>query len=121
MCFRAHNFSSVARAVLLLKNYIARLLKLNMLSTIARCARGVLAKRPIAARLNPASMFDPFNRAPAIISPTFGVNSRGMANHRHKKVIKLAKGYFGRGNRCYRIAKQRVMKARQYAYRDRKV
>jgi large subunit ribosomal protein L20 len=46
---------------------------------------------------------------------------RGMANHRHKKVIKLAKGYKGRANSCFKVAKLRVMKARQYAYRDRKV
>ena len=49
------------------------------------------------------------------------VVSRGMANHRHKKVIKLAKGYRGRANRVYSIAYHRVQKARQYAYRDRKV
>lgn len=49
------------------------------------------------------------------------VISRSMANHRHKKMIKLAKGYRGRANRCYKIAKLRVMKARQYSYRDRKV
>lgn len=45
---------------------------------------------------------------------------RGMANHRHKKVIKMAKGYRGRTN-CFRIAVQKVEKALQYAYRDRKV
>ena len=49
------------------------------------------------------------------------VAQRGMANHRHKKVIKLAKGYRGRANRVYSIAYHRVQKARQYAYRDRKV
>jgi hypothetical protein len=46
---------------------------------------------------------------------------RTMANARHKKIIKLAKGYRGRANRCFKIALKRVMKARQYAYRDRKV
>jgi large subunit ribosomal protein L20 len=46
---------------------------------------------------------------------------RNMANHRHKKIIKLAKGYRGRGKNCYSIAYRRVLKARQYAYRDRKV
>jgi hypothetical protein len=46
---------------------------------------------------------------------------RGMANKRHKKMIKLAKGYRGRANRCFTVAIQRVTKARQYAYRDRKV
>ncbi|KAJ1422370.1 50S ribosomal protein L20P [Ochromonadaceae sp. CCMP2298] len=44
-----------------------------------------------------------------------------MANHRHKKIIKLAKGYKGRANRCFTVALPRVIKARQYAYRDRKV
>ena len=46
---------------------------------------------------------------------------RGMANHRHKKMLKLAKGYRGRANSCFTIALHRVKKARQYAYRDRKV
>ena len=47
--------------------------------------------------------------------------TRGMANHRHKKIVKLAKGYRGRANRCFTVALHRVAKARQYAYRDRKV
>ncbi len=42
-------------------------------------------------------------------------------HHRRKKVLKAAKGYRGRRKNCYRIAKQAVDKARQYAYRDRKV
>jgi len=47
---------------------------------------------------------------------------RGVTAHaRHRKVIKLAKGYRGRGNSCYRIALERVEKALQYAYRDRRV
>jgi large subunit ribosomal protein L20 len=46
---------------------------------------------------------------------------RGVAAHaRHKKIIKMAKGYRGRSNNCYRIALQRVEKALQYAYRDRR-
>ena len=48
-------------------------------------------------------------------------STRGMAWRRHKKLLKLAKGFRGRSNRCYRIAKQRVMKSMQYSYRDRKV
>ena len=44
-----------------------------------------------------------------------------MANHRHKKMVKLAKGYRGRANRCFTVAKQRVEKAMQYAYKGRKV
>jgi ribosomal protein L20 len=46
---------------------------------------------------------------------------RTMANYRHKKMVKLAKGYRGRANRCFTVAKQRVEKALQYAYRDRRV
>ena len=47
--------------------------------------------------------------------------TRSFANHRHKKVLKLAKGYRGRAKSCFTVAIQRVQKARQYAYRDRKV
>ena len=42
------------------------------------------------------------------------------AHARHTKVLKLAKGYRGRSKNCYRIALQRVEKALQYAYRDRR-
>ena len=42
------------------------------------------------------------------------------ARARHKKVIALATGYRGRRKNVYRIAKQAVMKAGQYAYRDRR-
>ena len=46
---------------------------------------------------------------------------RGVtARARHKKVIALAKGYRGRRKNVYRVAKQAVMKAGQYAYRDRR-
>ncbi len=46
---------------------------------------------------------------------------RGKTTHaRHKKVLALAKGYRGRSKNCYRIALQRVEKALQYAYRDRR-
>lgn len=40
---------------------------------------------------------------------------------RHKKILKMAKGYRGRAKNCFRIAIQKVEKALQYAYRDRKV
>ena len=43
-----------------------------------------------------------------------------VAKARHKKVLKLAKGYYGARSRVYRVAKQAVIKAHQYAYRDRK-
>jgi len=46
---------------------------------------------------------------------------RGTTAHaRHKKILKLAKGYRGRSKNCYRIALERVEKALQYAYRDRR-
>lgn len=46
---------------------------------------------------------------------------RGVtAKARHKKVLDLAKGYRGRRSTVYRIAKEAVMKAGQYAYRDRR-
>lgn len=39
---------------------------------------------------------------------------------RHKKVLKLAKGYFGRKSKSFRIANQAVMKSLIYSYRDRR-
>ena len=46
---------------------------------------------------------------------------RGVtARARHKKVIEQAKGYRGRRKNVYRVAKQAVTKAGQYAYRDRR-
>jgi large subunit ribosomal protein L20 len=46
---------------------------------------------------------------------------RGVtAKARHKKVLKQAKGYYGARSRVYRVAKQAVIKAGQYAYRDRR-
>ncbi|OIO74767.1 MAG: 50S ribosomal protein L20 [Zetaproteobacteria bacterium CG1_02_53_45] len=49
------------------------------------------------------------------------VKSGVQAHARHKNVIKAAKGYRGRRKSCFRVATQAVDKARQYAYRDRKV
>lgn len=47
---------------------------------------------------------------------------RGVTAHaRHSKVLKQAKGYYGRRKNTIRVAKQAVEKAGQYAYRDRKV
>lgn len=46
---------------------------------------------------------------------------RGVTAHaRHKKVLDKAKGYYGARSRVYRVAKQAVIKAGQYAYRDRR-
>ncbi len=39
---------------------------------------------------------------------------------RHKKILKMAKGYRGRASTCYRVAIERVEKGLQYAYRDRR-
>lgn len=46
---------------------------------------------------------------------------RGVqANRRHKKVLARAKGYYGARSRVFRVAVQAVLKAGQYAYRDRR-
>ena len=46
---------------------------------------------------------------------------RGVTAHRrHKKILKQAKGYYGARSRVFRVAKQAVTKAGQYAYRDRR-
>ena len=43
-----------------------------------------------------------------------------MARARHKKILAKAKGYYGRRKNVFRVAKQAVIKAGQYAYRDRR-
>ena len=43
-----------------------------------------------------------------------------VAKARHKKVLDKAKGYYGARSKVYRVAKQAVIKAGQYAYRDRR-
>ena len=46
---------------------------------------------------------------------------RGVTTHaRHKKIMKLAKGYRGRASTCFRVAIEKVEKALSYAYRDRR-
>lgn len=46
---------------------------------------------------------------------------RGVtARARHKKVLKMAKGYFGHKSKLFKVANQQVMKSGNYAYRDRK-
>ena len=45
-----------------------------------------------------------------------GVTTRA----RHKKIIKSAKGFYGRAKNCYRVALEYVERSRQYAYRDRR-
>jgi large subunit ribosomal protein L20 len=44
-----------------------------------------------------------------------------VARKSHKKILKQAKGYYGARSRIFRVAKQAVIKAGQYAYRDRRV
>lgn len=43
-----------------------------------------------------------------------------VARRSHKKILKAAKGYYGARSRVFRVAKQAVIKAGQYAYRDRR-
>lgn len=43
-----------------------------------------------------------------------------VTRRRRKKIIKLAKGYFGSKHRLYKVANQQVMKSLMYAYRDRR-
>ncbi len=46
---------------------------------------------------------------------------RGVTAHaKHKKILKKAKGYYGARRKVFRVAKQAVIKAGQYAYRDRR-
>ena len=46
----------------------------------------------------------------------------GVVSHkRHRKIIKMAKGFKGRRKNCFRVAVQAVEKSLQYAYRDRRV
>ena len=48
------------------------------------------------------------------------VTSGSSSHSRHRKIIKSAKGYFGRRKNTFRAANQAVEKAGQYSYRDRK-
>ncbi len=43
-----------------------------------------------------------------------------IAKARHKKILRQARGYYGARSRTYKVAKQAVIKAGQYAYRDRR-
>jgi len=43
-----------------------------------------------------------------------------VARRRHRKILSRAKGYYGARRKVYRVAKQAVIKAGQYAYRDRR-
>ena len=48
------------------------------------------------------------------------VKSGVIAKARHKKILKKAKGYYGARSKLFKTAKQAVIKAGQYAYRDRR-
>ncbi|RJX21983.1 MAG: 50S ribosomal protein L20 [Ammonifex sp.] len=48
------------------------------------------------------------------------VKTSVISRRRHKKVLKLARGYWGAKSKLYRVAKQQVMKSLVYAYRDRR-
>lgn len=48
------------------------------------------------------------------------VKSGKISKNRHKKILKLAKGYRGRAKNCFSIAIEKVEKGLQYAYRDRR-
>ena len=48
------------------------------------------------------------------------VNTSVTTRKRHNKIIKMAKGYQGRNKNCFRVAIEKVEKALQYAYRDRR-
>eukprot|EP01031_Cornospumella_fuschlensis_P035629 gene35629-43214_t len=77
--------------------------------------------------INKAGMFSV--AAPTLLQrfPAVKINQhlmnpiREMASKKHKKVLKRAKGFRGRASRCFTVAFHRVQKAKQYAYRDRKV
>jgi large subunit ribosomal protein L20 len=49
------------------------------------------------------------------------VKNSVVTRKRRKKILKLAKGYFGAKGKLFRVANQQVMKSLSYAYRDRKV
>ena len=48
------------------------------------------------------------------------VKRSNTAHARHKKILKKARGYYGARSRVFRVAKQAVIRAGQYAYRDRR-
>ena len=74
-----------------------------------------LTVRPLASAAVHSSVMR-FERRSAMARVKRGVT----AHAKHKKVLKAAKGYYGRRKNTIRVAKQAVEKANQYAYRDRK-
>src|SRR5713226_1001111 len=56
-----------------------------------------------------------------VVGKRHGMTKRGVTAHaRHKKVLKLAKGYRGRAKAAFRVGIEKVEKGLQYAYRDRR-
>ena len=49
------------------------------------------------------------------------VKKARIGHARHRKIMRQAKGYYGARSRVFRVAKQAVIRAQEYAYRDRKV
>lgn len=89
---------------------------------LSRLVRRTFSTPPSPRHHRPhrARSWNAFALAPSLrtASPS---QTRGFASQKHKRVVKAAKGYRGRANRCFRIAIRRVEKALQYAYRDRRV
>lgn len=82
-------------------------MSLRLLAAHGRLLASLPARGPIATT----------HGSLAVAYPVLG---RGFASQTHKKFIKMAKGFRGRASTCYTIARRRVEKAMQYAYRDRK-
>mmetsp|Transcript_893 Transcript_893/g.2518 ORF Transcript_893/g.2518 Transcript_893/m.2518 type:complete len:187 (+) Transcript_893:33-593(+) len=61
-----------------------------------------------------------FLSRPRVPTPPLLRMKRCLATQKHKKMLKFAKGYVGRANRCYRVALNRVQKAWLAAFRGRK-
>eukprot|EP00557_Chaetoceros_sp_GSL56_P005669 CAMPEP_0176498586 /NCGR_PEP_ID=MMETSP0200_2-20121128/12406_1 /TAXON_ID=947934 /ORGANISM="Chaetoceros sp., Strain GSL56" /LENGTH=231 /DNA_ID=CAMNT_0017896815 /DNA_START=411 /DNA_END=1106 /DNA_ORIENTATION=- len=92
------------------------------MSSISTCNRilNIVTHTDIA----PTAPFqNPFfgNNATILPSNASTLQCRSFASQKHKRIIKMAKGYRGRANRTYRAAIRRVEKGLQYSYRDRKV
>ena len=84
-------------------------------------ARQLSSYHLLASKLSTRLFLGPHSLLPCMTTLPRQLQVRGFAKKAHKKIIKQAKGFRGRANRVYSIAYHRVMKAKQYAYRDRKV
>mmetsp|Transcript_7079 Transcript_7079/g.8195 ORF Transcript_7079/g.8195 Transcript_7079/m.8195 type:complete len:167 (-) Transcript_7079:161-661(-) len=75
---------------------------------------------PGVIRLPSAAMVKTSTPTPTS-STAVSIQKRGLASKKHKRIIKMAKGFRGRSKNTFRAAIRRVEKGLQYAYRDRKV